>query len=1047
MGFLESLLRNHPLANILFALVLILGSASYLMLPREQDPEISFNWVNVTTVLPGASAEDVERLITNPLEDAIKGVSDLRFVTSSSREGVSTMLIRFREIDQRTFDKRISDLRRAIQNEASAELPNEASDPIIVELTTSNGFPTAIVILQGQADDETLRENSRIIQADLERITGVDNVIALGLRDPELRIRFDPARLAARGLTPPDLADGIRAWFRDVSAGSVVAGQGEWLVRLSGQSTDLDKIASIPITNRSGASALVGDVAVVERTRSDIDQITRVDGQPAVTLSINKKSQTNTLDLVARINDYIDQSNPRLEPVGLRLSVGDDQTVPTRKALRVMQTNAIQGLIMVVLVCFVFLGWKVALLVGIGIPFSLAGTFGVLYATGFTLNVSVLLATVISLGMIVDDAVVVVESIYYRIARGQDTFRACVEGLAEVWRPVLSSVATTMAAFLPLMLLPGIVGKFMFVIPFVVSLALLISLVEAFWMLPTHIHASGLKLDTHTNKRHWRTGFNRKLRLVYGKALVKALRHPIIALVVVLGLLAGAVGAFLTGQVKVQFFAFDSLRIYYVHLDMPPAATIQDTAKELTRFEAVVKRNLRDDEVRTVIAQSGLKFTETGPVYGDGYGQLIVSLKAQPDGGRSVAEIVEGMRGEIEGVDTAGEISFLQLSGGPPRSKPISVKVRGDDYSELQAAVIELKGIVTQIEGTVDVTDDDVAGRPELSLKLRGEALRRAGLDAATMARIIRLAVDGEVVSVMRSEGNRIEMRVQAQQVERDDIVAIMQTPIALPSVDGADRRTTTLGALADFELRKSRAMVRHYNLRRSIVVEGNLVVDKDGEQMLSTTEVNQIIETEWAKVAINHPRVNLEFGGELEDVNESLEAMFVLFPMGVGLIYLILAAQFRSYFQPFLMIATVPLAFTGVTIGLVVSGNPLSLFTMYGVIALVGIAVNSAIVLTDSMNKRLRRGWPVMHAVVWAGRRRVVPVMITSLTTIAGLFSLAIGLGGKSLLWGPIASSIVWGLGVATLLTLFVVPLLYACFMRRVKHPEPVPSLQDEFA
>ncbi len=239
------------------------------------------------------------------------------------------------------------------------------------------------------------------------------------------------------------------------------------------------------------------------------------------------------------------------------------------------------------------------------------------------------------------------------------------------------------------------------------------------------------------------------------------------------------------------------------------------------------------------------------------------------------------------------------------------------------------------------------------------------------------------------------------------------------------------MGALADFEIRKSRAVVRHYNLRRSIIVEANIRVDEDGEQPISTTEANAIVMAGWDDIKVRHPRVSLEFGGELEDINESLQAMLVLFPMGVGLIYLILAAQFRSYFQPLLMISTVPLAFAGVTIGLVISGNPLSLFTMYGVIALVGIAVNSAIVLTDAMNQRLRQGWPVMHAVVWAGRRRVVPVMITSLTTIAGLFSLAVGLGGKSLLWGPVASSIVWGLGVATLLTLFVVPLLYAFFMR----------------
>ncbi|MGH1359041.1 MAG: efflux RND transporter permease subunit [Burkholderiaceae bacterium] len=1031
MRFLETLLRNHPLANILFVLILTLGAASFVLLPREQDPEINFNWVNVTTALPGASAEDVERLITNPLEDAIKGVSDLRFVVSNSRESVSSMLVRFGEINQRTFDKRISDLRRAVQNKASAELPEEASDPSIVEITTSNGFPTAIVVLQGQADDETLRENGRIIKGDLERILGVDSVIALGLREPELRIRFDPNRLASRGLTPTDLADGIRAWFRDVSAGSLRAGDSEWLVRLAGQTANPEEIARIPVFNRAGVSALVGEVATVERSRSDAEQVTRVDSLPTVTLSVNKRSQTNTIELVGRIRAYIEKSNPRLEPLGLRLSIGDDQTVPTRKALSVMQTNALQGLVFVILVCWIFLGWKVALLVGIGIPFSLAGTFGVLYSTGFTLNVSVLLATVISLGMLVDDAVVVVEAIYYRIARGEQTFRACVNGLGEVWRPVLASVATTMAAFLPLMLMPGIVGKFMFVIPFVVSVALLISLVEAFWLLPTHIHAVGLRLDSPSRTQRWRNGFNKKVRLVYGRWLVKALRHQVVTAVLVLALLAGAVAAFATGQVKVQFFAFDSLRIFYINVDMPPSASIQDTARELARYEKVVKQRLREGEARTVIAQAGLKFTETEPLFGEGYGQLIVSLYAQADGGRSVSEIVDGLREPVESIQSPAKISFLQLSGGPPRAKPINVKVRGDNYADLRAAVDDMVEIVRAIPGTIDVTDDDVAGRPELSLSFKPDALRQAGLDAATLARIVRLAVNGEVVSVMRSEGNRIEMRVQAQQIERDDIASLLQFPIALPGVDGSTGGVTTLGSLAKFETRRSRAIVKHYNLRRSIVVEANIVTDKEGNQPISTTEANDLIVSAWDEISQNHPQVNLEFGGELEDVQESLKAFYVLFPMGVGLIYLILAAQFRSYFQPFLMISTVPLAFAGVTIGLVVSGNPLSLFTMYGVIALVGIAVNSAIVLTDAMNKRVRSGWPVMHAVVWAGRRRVVPVMITSLTTIAGLFSLAIGLGGKSLLWGPIASSIVWGLGVATLLTLFVVPLLYATFMR----------------
>ncbi len=1053
MALLATLLRNHPLANILFVIVLALGTASYLLLPREQDPEINFNWVNITTALPGASAEDVERLITNPLEDAIKGVSDLRFVVSNSRENVSTILVRFGDIDERRFDKRINDLRRSVQNRASAELPEEASDPEILEITTSNGFPTAIVLLQGQADDEALRANGRFVKADLERITGVDTVVALGLNDPELQIRFDPARLAARGLTPGNLADSVRSWYRDLSAGSIRAGRTEWLVRLSGQDVDPEAIARIPVNNPAGAWARVDDVASVSRARSDARQLTRVNGRPAITLSVNKKSQTNTIALVERLSEYIDEANPRLVPLGLTLSIGDDQTVPTRQAISVMQTNALQGLALVTAVCWLFLGWKIAVLVGLGIPFSLAGTFGVLYAGGFTLNVSVLLGTVIALGMLVDDAVVVVEAIYYRIARGVDTFTACLSALGEVGKPVLASVLTTMAAFLPLMLMPGIVGKFMFVIPFVVSVALLISLIEAFWMLPAHVHAVGLTIDPHRRSQRLRTVFNQRLRRTYARWLVRALRHPVLALSTVGLLLAAAAAAVAAGQVKVNFFAFDSLRLFYVNVDMPPDASIGDTDRELVRTERVVREHLRPGEARSIIAQAGLKFTETEPLYGPSYGQIIVPLLPQAQGGRSVSEIVEAMREPVESLPGPGRKSFLMLSGGPPRSRPISVKVRGDDYPALREAVDELAAIVRAIPGAVDVVDDDVAGRPEFNLRLRADALDDLGVSAADVSRTLRLAVDGEVVSVVRADGDRIELRVQAEQTVLDDIGALMQFPLALPGratmrADaaagaalagvpddegraGAGPVITTLGALADVQTRASRGVVRHYNLRRSIIVEANLVALAPDAPPIDTVAANELIRAQWAQVAVRHPQVNLEFGGELEDIQESLDAMYVLFPMGIGLIYLILAAQFRSYFQPLLMLATVPLAFAGVTIGLIVSGNPLSLFTMYGVIALAGIAVNAAIVLVDAANQRRAAGMPIMHAVVLASRRRVVPVLITSLTTIAGLFSLALGLGGKSLLWGPVASSIVWGLAVSTALTLFVIPLLYALFMR----------------
>jgi multidrug efflux pump subunit AcrB len=290
MKFVELLLRNHPLANILFAVVLVMGTISYLLMPREQDPEINFNWVNVVTTLPGASAEDVEKRVTQPLEDAIKNVADIRFVLSSSRENVSSILVRFRDVSERVFDKRVNDLRREIQNKAQAELPVEVrDDPRVIEITTSNGFPTAQVLVAGLADDETLRRIASEIRIDLERLTGVDQVFALGLHDAELRIEFDPQRLAARGLSAADLADAVGGWFRDTFAGKVRAGDEAWLVRVIGQDPDPAYVAGLTIAlPRAGTRIPLDDVARVGRARATPRHLASADGRPAVLLSVSE---------------------------------------------------------------------------------------------------------------------------------------------------------------------------------------------------------------------------------------------------------------------------------------------------------------------------------------------------------------------------------------------------------------------------------------------------------------------------------------------------------------------------------------------------------------------------------------------------------------------------------------------------------------------------------------------------------------------------------------------------------------------------------------
>ena len=1033
MRFLRALITNHPLTNIAFVVVMLVGLISYMQMPREQDPEINFNWVNITTVLPGASAEDVERLVTNPLEDAIKGVADVRFVVSNSRENVSSMLVRFREIDERTFDKRINDLRREIQNKAASELPDDARDPRIMEITTSNGFPTAALRLMGQADDETLRVNARRIKADLERFSGVDQVFASGLRDPEILVSPDPSALAARDLSSSDVADSLRAWWRDTSAGTLKTRDGSWTVSLRGVLTDPQALSGLPVVSamRPNNSALLGEVARIEWTRAPASQLASSDGQPSINMNLTKKAGTNTLQLIDRINAYIAQQAPILEQQGLTLAMTDDQTVPTREAIGVMQTNALYGVLLVLAVCWVFLGWRIGVLVALGIPFSLMGTFALLAPMGYTVNVSVLLGVVIALGMLVDDAVVVVEAIYYRMERGQQALQASLDGIVEVWKPVLASVATTLAAFLPLMLLPGIVGKFMFIIPFVVTVALLISLIEAFWMMPVHVGMVGVKFDQPSKAQRWRNQFNRTLRLRYAQALSYTLRRPKRFAALGAGIVMIAVAMVATGIVRVQFFAFDPIRAFYVNVDMPASATLEETLAATEVVEQAVRARLQGvgnaedgHEARAVTSLAGLKFTDTEPVYGNQYGQVFVSLNPRTNDAREVIEVIDAMRADIEAMNTPGLKSFTTLSGGPPAGKAISIKVRGDDFETIQRAADALKLLVAAIPGATDVQDDNLPGRPQLQLTLNREALRDMGLNASQAARLVRLAVDGETVAFTRDGGDKIELRVRSESALdlRNEPADLLNEPIALPN-----GQITRLGAIADVSVEPGRGFIRHYNLRRTITVEANL--DKD---ITDTKDANEQVKAAWEAIRAQHPGVDLDFSGELEDIEESLNAMGQLFLLGVGIIYLILAAQFRSYFQPMMILVSVPLAFTGVAFGLALTGNPLSLYTLYGVIALSGIAVNSAIVLIDAANERLHNGMGIMHATVSAARRRVVPVLITSTTTIGGLSSLAFGLGGHSLLWGPVAASIVWGLTVSTVLTLFVVPLLYLLFMRR---------------
>jgi len=1016
----EALLRNHVLTNLAFGLVLIVGFIAYTMLPRQKDPTINFNWIVVTTVLPGASALDVEKKVTDPLEDAIQRVQNIDFMSSTSRESVSGILVRFQDMEPRLFDKRVSDLRREIQN-AERELPAETEDPIILEITSANAFPAATVAVVGQADDENLRAQGRAIEKELERFSRVERVDPVGLNDPEMQVNFDPAALEALGLSPTQVSDTVTAFFRDVAAGTLRLGGQSWLVRLVGSDREPGALARRPVVGAPGEVTLER-VASVERGREKPDKLARLDGRPAVLLAVMKREDANTLDLLDQINAFIAKRNELATRTGVDLVLVDDQTLQTRQAIALMENNAFIGLILVLAVAWVFLGSRIAFFTAIGIPFSLAGTFLVLLTLGETLNVTVLLGVVIVLGMLVDDAVVVVEAIYYRLQRGTPALEAALASMREVAAPVIASVLTTMAAFVPLMLLPGILGDFMRVIPMVVTIALAVSLVEAFWMLPSHVVTARVSFARPSRVHRYRVRFTRWIQIRYVRVLLRVLRRPRLALSLLALLFGGAAAAVGGGAIRMEFFAFDTLRLFYVNVEMPPETPIELTLEKVLEIERKVRRHVRPGEVRAMTSYAGNMFTDKEPRLGDQYGQILVGLNPKTPGLREVEEMIEAMRAEVTATPGPVQISFMRLSGGPPKSKPISIKVRGDRYEEIRAAADALKNLLRSHPDVTDIEDDAARGRPELVLQIDADAVNRAGLHPSEISRSLQLLVDGEVVASLRDAGEKVEVRVRARPRDRDDLRSLLD--VRLPTPSGVP---VPLGALVREERTEGVGNFRHYNFRRAITVEASLV--KGG---MDTVTANRLIQEGWESLRVRFPNVDLDFSGELDDIQESLDAIGLLFVLGVGLIYLILGTQFRSYLQPLMILTTVPLAFTGVVLGLMVTGNPLSLYTLYGIVALAGISVNAAIVLISAANDRLERGMSLLHSTLYAARRRVIPILITSLTTVAGLFSLATGLGGKSLVWGPVATAIVWGLAFSTVLTLLVVPLLYRLFMRQ---------------
>lgn len=1019
---MPSIFRSHRLADLILVMLLLLGAWAYQAMPRAQYPEVELNWVAVAVVWPGATAQDVERELALPLEAAARRVSDVRFVAATSRDHVATLLVRFHDLDQSRFERRLAALDREIR-QASADFPKEARSPQIIELTSSNFFPTAMVVVSSGTSssvaDGRVCELAEATRDKLEKLSGVSRIWSYGMRSRELAVTFDPAALEQHGVSLEALTRAVAEQTRSLPAGMADMSGRRYAMRVEGLNANPDFLAELPIAGTDGRMVQVGELARVATGIAPARELVRLDGKPAVLLSVIKRENVNTLELTEAIHALVDETNRAFgAPI---LTLLDDQSVSTREAIRVMEANALFGLIVVLAVTWFFLGHRLALLTSIGVPFALAGMFLALYLMGHTLNVSVLLGVAIVLGIPLDDAVVVAEAIRLRLAAGMQRTAAVAAALQEVARPVTASIFATCLAFAPLLFLPGLMGRFMFVTPLAVILTLICSLAASLWILPRHAVAWG---DGGSDSG-WRERFARWMRRYYGKGLVWSLRHPapVFALFTSLFLLAGT--ALVLDWVKPRWFASDPLRVFNINLQMPPASNLETTLAAARELELAAKRVAKPGELNATLAMAGLQFTPSELVIGDQMGQITVSLAPESASGRGVSEYVAALRPALHAVTgkTGVEsVSVQVLSADLPMLSSLSLRLTGAPLARLADAARDLRLTLEKTPGFSDMNDDAGFSQPRLTLQVDAPAAARAGLDPYKLAALVRLHFEGAAVGKINDGDQSLEVVVRGRAMNQAEVQRWLAKPWRLP-----DGRTLNPGDLFTVTMESTPGELRRVNGERAITLHAGFDQDR-----ITARQAVAAVDAAWAGMASRHEGVSLVQGGELDDVKASLRDLIAFLLVGFVLMYALLAVQFGRLGLPLVILATTPMALAGVALGLLISGQPITLYTLYGCVALSGVAVNASIVLVSAGEDRLARGQTPLAAAFSAGRRRLVPILITTLTVIGGLVSLAFGWGGDSLLWGPLAASIIWGLAVATPLTLFVTPLMHGWLMRR---------------
>ena len=1029
---------NPVFANLLMIIIIVFGTIAWFVLPRALSPDITVQSAAVTTIYPGASPEEVEKLVTVPIEEAIEdNVNKIDLMLSTSSEGISTISIQFEEISDRDFSKQMQNLRSAV--ERVNDLPNEIlNEPEVVEFDMESTFPVLTLVVGGAISEPQMKAIAESLRDDILDVDGVGSVRLAGVREREIWIEVDPNRLRAYQLPITEVINALRNHNLNLPAGTMEVGTSEYLVRTLGEFRSIDEIHDTIIRARgTGTSLRLSDIATVSDTYEKPRTLSRIHGNPSISLTIQRKTETNTIKLVEQIRKLVEDYKLNA-PEDARISVVNDYSVILRERFGILETNAFFGLFLVVILLFVFLGFRNALFAALGIPVAFMATFLFMHLTGIVLSGVALFGLILVVGIVVDDAIVVIENIYRHIQRGRSPREAAIIGAEQVGTPVLAASLTTVAAFGPLMFMTGISGQFMRVVPIVAILVLAASLLEVFMILPAHVSEWGKVSNNNARRNRW---FNPiKKRYVAVLNYILRWRYAVVFGVLATGVVV-CTAAFMA--LDKELFPGEDFPQFYLKAEMPPSFGMNETSEVISQLEQVAA-SIPPEERVAIVSNLGLHTPTSGILAGTTFrsnvGEVLVELVPKDQRKRSVDDIVDELRPQIAKVSGIEKLTIDKLQGGPPSGADVDVKIKGQDFRELKRISEMLQTELRQMDGVYEIQDDFLVGKSELRVHVKEEKAHQYGLNVFQIAYNVRNAIEGNITTTYRDADEAIDVVVKYSDGALKAVSDLGQLLIATPAGE-----IIPLRDVAEVREERGYVEVRRFDGERAITV--NASVDSD---RTTAVEVNQALIATFAGIESMFPGYRLDFRGEFDQIQESFADLVQLFVIGVFLIYVILATQFKSFLQPVIILLAVPFGIIGAMIGLLAVGATLSMIAMFGIVALAGIVVNDSIVLIDFINRYRRNGSGRWRAILRGAGVRLRPILLTTITTVCGLIPMAIGLGGKSPIWMPLASTIIFGLTFATLLTLFVMPALYAittdinALFARKPFPAERPATED---